>query len=853
MKKFIIIDGNSLINRAFYALPLLKSTEGEYSNAVYGFCNMLVKAINEYKPEYIAVAFDRKEPTFRHKMYSDYKGTRKGMPDELASQLPILKKILKAMNIKMLEKAGIEADDIIGVISKRFKDYTIILTGDKDNLQLIDETTHVWLTKRGLSDLQKLDEQKLKEDFELKPYQVIELKALMGDSSDNIPGIPGVGEKTAMKLIKEYDNLDNVYKNIDDFKGKLKERLEENKETAYLSKELATISINEPIDIEIQDCTYDFPFSEEVYKLFNHYELKSLLKREELFSNIEHLKAKKEHNVVSKNIVNIEQLNNLITETKKSSQMAFCIQDNVVNYAISRFEEYYIKLKENMLDEGVELSDVLNTLKPVFEDNEIKKTLYDYKATKHLLKKFDIKLNGVDFDINLAEYLVSGSKKQTYNLLNLTNKYNYPEESVASCMLKARAELQKNLEKEEMLDLYYNIEFKLINVLYDMEKAGFKIDAEVLNKLSSKFNEELDELTKKIHELAGTHFNINSPKQLSEVLFEKLELKPVSKKKSTGIDVLNKLSDSHPIIDHIIRYRQLSKLNGTYLEGLKKLVDPKTNLVHTDFKQTITSTGRLSSTEPNLQNIPIRTEDGKKLRKMFVSRFDNGVLVTADYSQIELRLMAHYSEDEKLIKAYKEGKDIHTKTASDIFGVKESEVTSEQRRDAKAVNFGIIYGISDYGLSQNIGTSRQEAKEYIQKYFENFPGVENFMQSSIERAREQGYVSTLMGRKRNMTNINAKSYMVRQASERAAMNMPLQGSASDIIKLAMIKVFNKLQEKQLKSKLILQVHDELILDVPQEEKDTVIKLLKQEMETVVDLEIPLTVDINFGKNWYDTK
>ena len=648
MKKFIVIDGNSLINRAFYALPLLTNSQGEYSNAVYGFCNMLVKAIQEHSPDYIAVAFDRKEPTFRHKLYADYKGTRKGMPEELAMQMPILKKILQAMNIRILEQAGIEADDIIGVITKRFKDHTIILSGDKDNLQLIDDSTSVWLTKKGLSDLEKVDEKVLLEEYKLKPYQVIELKALMGDASDNIPGVPGIGEKTGVRLIADYDNLDGVYANIEKEKGKLKERLIEHKELAYLSKQLATINTKAPLDIKIEECTYDYPFKKEVYELFTNYEFKNLLKRQEIFEDIENFKSEVEHKVNIKIIDNIEQLKTLLEEAKKTYEFSFYIRNNVLNFSLSRFEEYEIKIKENMLDLGLDLSEVLQLLKPILESATPKKVLYDYKTMRHLLKSLGINLNGVIFDVNLAEYLISGSKKQDDNLLNFTNKYSYPKEALASCLLKAKSELEKNLRTEEMLDLYYNIEFKLIDVLFDMEISGFKIDMEVLHELNFKYNNELNELTQKIYDLAGEQFNINSPKQLSEILFTKLNLKAWNNKKnSTNIDVLEKLLGIHPIIELIMRYRQLAKLNGTYLEGFKGLINKKTGLVHTVFNQTITSTGRLSSTEPNLQNIPIRTEDGKNLRKMFISRFNSGVIVAADYSQIELRLMAHYSMDKK--------------------------------------------------------------------------------------------------------------------------------------------------------------------------------------------------------------
>lgn len=853
MKKFIVIDGNSLINRAFYALPLMTNSDGEYSNAVYGFCNMLVKAITEYEPEYIAVAFDVKAPTFRHKMYSEYKGTRKGMPEELAQQMPILKKILRAMNIRTIEQAGIEADDIIGIISKRFKEHTIILSGDKDNLQLIDDTTSVWLTKKGISNLEKYDEVKLMEDYNIKPYQVIELKALMGDNSDNIPGVPGVGEKTAMKLLNTYTTLDGVYENIEDQKGKLKERLVENKELAYLSHKLATINTTAPLDIEIEECVYDFPFKKDAYELFKQYDFKSLLRRKDLFEESEDFKIELQRKTINKIVKTNVELISLVEEIKKAGEFSFYM-GQTVKVSVSQFEEYDILIKENMLSEGLDLSEVLSGLKEVLEDENIKKVMYEYKNIKHFLFDNGFMLNGVGFDIHLAEYLVSGSKKTSADIADFTDKYNYPKTSIASCMIKAKAVLDKTLNEEGMKELYYDVEFKLIDVLYDMENNGVKIDMEVLNELSFKYNNELKKLTEQIYEIAGEEFNIKSPKQLSVILFDKLNIYyGNNKKKSTSVDVLEKLAKDHEIIPLIMRYRHIAKLHGTYLEGFVKLIDKKTELVHTVFKQTITSTGRLSSTEPNMQNIPVRTDDGKNLRKMFVTRFEGGQLITADYSQVELRIMAHYSQDENLLEAYRLGKDIHAKTASDIFDIPEKEVTSDQRRDAKAVNFGIIYGISDYGLSQNIGTTRIRAKEYIGKYFDKYPGVKKFMENSVELAQEKGYVCTLMGRKRYIPNIKASNHLVRQAAERAAMNMPLQGTASDIIKVAMIRVAKKLKKLNFEAKLILQIHDELIIDTPKKEIEVVKELLKQEMETAYKLDIPLTVDVNSGKSWFDTK
>ncbi len=850
MKKLILIDGNSLINRAFYAIPLLTNSDGEYCNAVYGFCNIILKIINEQKPDLMAVAFDMGYPTFRHEFYTDYKATRKGMPNELATQLPILKNILTEMKIRVVEKKGIEADDIIGTLAKHFTEQTVIVSGDKDLLQLIDDKTEVWLTKKGISEIVNVNTKTMGSLFNLEPYQIVEIKSLMGDASDNIPGVSGVGEKTAMDLLTKYKTLNGVYEHIEEIKGKLKEKLIEGKEIAYLSKRLATIQTNADIFFDFEDFKYEFPFNRKVFYLFKRYDFNSLLKRSEIF-------AEMQTNVIEKKINKIvckteSDVFSLLEEIKKTNLLAIFL-DEKLHISLSKFQEYIVEINGGLLDQFVPLVRVAEILKPVLEDEKISKIVLDFKSLKHIFSKFDVYLVGVVFDVVLAQYLLSGSRKTEVDANLLTTSNGFDKEFVSCCLFSLYAPLNSQLKDEDMFNLYYKIELPLVEVLFNMEQNGFKIDLNVLNKLNTEYNLEQASLTKEICELAGQDFNVNSPKQMMEILFEKLNLVlPKGIKKSTNVEVLEALSGQHKIVDKILRYRKIAKLNSTYLEGFKSLIDTKSHLIHTMFNQTLTATGRLSSSEPNLQNIPIKEEEGKKLRKMFVPREPNGCLITADYSQIELRLLAHYSKDPRLIDAYRAGLDIHSKTASDIFNIALEDVTPNMRRYAKTVNFGIIYGISDYGLSQNLGCSRAKAKEIIDRYFATYSKVKEFMNSSKDKARELGWVSSLLGRRRKIDEINSTNYITRQFGERAAMNMPLQGTASDIIKLAMVNVFNAFKKQNLKSKLILQIHDELIVDTVFGEEEIVKKLLKENMENVVPLTIPLTVEIEEGKNWYET-
>ena len=825
MEKLIIIDGNSLINRAYYALPPLLTKDGHIYNAVFGFTNIIIKLLTEHKPTHMVVAFDAGRKTFRNEIYSDYKGTRKAMPEELKSQLAPLKNLLKEMGIKTIEKVGIEADDIIGTIAKNVDYKSVILTGDRDCLQLIDENTEVWLTKHGISEILSINTRQLKEEFGLSPSQVIDLKALMGDASDNIPGVAGVGEKTAKSLLEKYETAKNVYANIDEISGKLKDKLIAGQKDCEMSYVLATIKTDVDISFSLDDFKVSMPFSQKVFNLFNEYEFSSLTKRQELFGGEKNIEKE------------IKQTKRI--EIKNVSQILDKIQNNVVSIlkvnntveiAINK-DEYYV------VDGGYE------ALEKIFLDENIKKVVHDLKEVL-----YETEVKGVCHDLSVMTYLLNSNIK----VENFEKIMEYFEEtgtqnacSLLSCFEKAK----QSILDCEMEKLYFEVELPLVYVLADMEKEGICIDEQFLDELNKKYTKELESLTKQIYELAGEEFNINSPKKLGSILFERLGLSDKGNKKhSTSVDVLEGLRKEHPIIDIILKYRTIAKLNSTYVEGMKPFI--KDGKIHTTFKQTNTVTGRLSSNEPNLQNIPIRTKEGKILRKMFVAS-PKHVLLSADYSQIELRLLAHYSGDKNLIDAYKQNKDIHTETASKIFGLAYNEVDDDKRRMAKAVNFGIIYGISPYGLSNNTGVSVSDAKNFIEAYFQMYPTIQSFLQSSVEMAKQKGYVSTLLGRRRNITEIYSTNHNTQMFGERAAMNMPLQGTASDIIKLAMLKVFNTLKERGLKSKLILQIHDELILDVLEDEKEEVTKIVKDCMENIVELKVPLVAQISVGKSLFE--
>ncbi len=830
MTKILFVDGNSIANRAYYALPFLSNHMGNPSGAVFGFANILLKILQEEKPTHIIVAFDHTRKTFRNEIYSDYKMQRKPMPDELRRQFPVIKDMLKIMGIKFFEQEGIEADDIIGTLTKKFDGEKIILSGDRDLLQLIDYDTTVWLTKKGVSEVDKVTPQRLKELFNLKPYQIIELKGLMGDTSDNIPGVKGVGEKTALGLLESYENINNIYENIEYINGKLKQKLIEGKEMAFTSKLLATINRECQIKLKEEDCTFNFPFNKEVYNFFIEWDFLSLIKNEKLF----------DFNLAEKTVNNEKiKLDDEILSKLKILSDSFSYDLNKMEFFIDG-KVYYLEKNFTLFDKPISLEDVCLHFKNEFENINITKYTLHAKDDLHILNKMGIKMKGY-VDVALKYYLVTAGMKTNMGTLDVSN---YSDKN---------KELDEELSQKRLTYIYCEIEKPLTKLLYDMEIRGFKINEEKLDEIGNEFQNKIDELVKKIYFDAGEEFNINSPKQVAHILFEKLGIKSYNnKKQSTNANILDELRFI-PIVDNILRYRKYSKLVNTYIDVYKNICLKDGNIIHTTFNQTLTSTGRLSSSEPNLQNIPTRDDDGKILRKIFQSKFDGGKIVSADYSQIELRLLADMSGEDNLINSFIEGEDIHKLTASHIFNKNIDEVTDNERRDAKAVNFGIIYGISDYGLSQNIKSTRAIAKDYIESYFTKYPKVKQFMDNNVESAKETGFSLTKFGRIRMIPELSSSKYQTRTFGERVAMNMPLQGTASDIIKLAMLKVDKKLQEEGLKSQLILQIHDELIIDTFPGEEIQVSNILKEEMENVVSLKVPLSVTIGVGNNLYECK
>ena len=842
MEKFVIIDGNSLVNRAFYALPMLRSLSGKPCNAVFGFINMILNVISSEKPKYFACAFDAGKHTFRHNMYADYKGKRDKMPEDLAEQLPILKELLTAMGIKIIEQSEIEADDLIGSLSRKFEADFILVSGDRDLLQLINDNTTVWLTQKGISNVLKVDREVLKQEFGLNPEQVIDLKSIMGDSSDNIPGVAGIGKVGATKLISEYGSLDNIYQNIDKITGSNQKKLIENKEMAYISYKLATIKLDVDIDCKIEDFEYTIPFNQETYELMRDLDFKSIIGKKEWFDNHNNTSLETKEIVKNAKILEINsnvELNDMI----KNLPDSFAVSADNLTIIFSFQECEYVLYKNSEI-----FNKHLDKIKEIFSGNK-QKICFDAKALMHDLDYYDIQINNY-FDVSLAIYIANEMDGEI-SLDDALKLNNISTETKTYSLITLKEIYVGKLINNVQLKLYSDIELPLVKVLFDMEKTGFMVDTNQIKTLSNSYHQELNEITEKIYELSGENFNINSPKQLQSVLFDKLKIE-YSGKKGTSIEVLNEISDKHEVVNYIIRYRKISKLISTYLDGMLNYVQSD-GKIHTTFMQRSTSTGRLSSREPNLQNLPIRDDEGRALRKMFSSSFSNGTIISADYNQIELRLMANFSGDENMIADYLSGKDIHTATASKIFNVSISEVNSSMRRVAKSVNFGIIYGISAFGLSQNIKTSQKEASQFIKKYMEIYPKVKIYGDECIKKAREKGYVSTIMGRVRHIPDINSSNHVMRAFAERVAKNMPLQGSASDIIKIAMIRVFDRLKSEKLKSKLILQIHDELVIDCVENESSKVKKILKEEMESVINLTVPLLVEVNEGKTLYDAK
>ncbi len=841
MDKFVIIDGNSLINRAFYGMPPLKSLSGKPCGAIYGFINMMLSVISSEKPKYLVCVFDAGKHTFRHNLFADYKGTRGPMPEELHSQLNDLKELLRAMGILTLEQSEIEADDIVGTLTRKFNEEFILISGDKDLLQLVNTNTTVWLTQKGITNVLKVTPEVLKSEFNLEPYQVIELKAIMGDSSDNIPGVAGIGKVGANKLVNEYQNLDNIYANIENLAKGTQSKLLENKEMAYLSKQLATIKLDVELNCTLSDCEFKLPFNKETYLIMQDLDFKSMLKRKEFFDNQyenEELKTSE----IDVNLIEIDTVEALDDMIKFLGD-SFAVLIDDMSFRFAKENKEFV-----LYSSGTIFNMNLDKIKSLFESN-IEKICFDAKDAMYQLSLYGINLNNY-FDVSIAMYIANEMDAEiTFADAVKLNQISSNGEAIN--LLKLKETYVNKLIQSLQLKLYSQIELALVEVLIDMEKTGIKIDVEQIKTLSDLYHKEIDLLVEKIYSLAGEEFNINSPKQLQTILFDKLNIE-YKGKKGTSIEVLNAIKDRHEIVEYLIRYRKIAKLISTYLDGMLNYVSVD-GKIHTKFMQRTTSTGRLSSREPNLQNLPIRDDEGRILRKMFLSSFDGGSMISADYNQIELRLIANFSSDEAMIGDYLSGKDIHTATASKIFGVSVDDVDKNMRRVAKSVNFGIIYGIGAYGLSQNINSTVKEANDFIKRYLEIYPQVKEYGEECVRVAREKGYASTMMGRIRHLNDINSSNHVVRGFAERVAKNMPLQGSASDIIKIAMIKVYNKLKELKLKSKLVLQIHDELVVDCYPGESETVKQILKEEMESVVYLKVPLLVEVEEGETLYDAK
>ena len=861
MEKLVLIDGNSLLNRAYYATPVFTTKDGLPTNGVFGFVKLMLKIINDKKPNYFAVTFDLHAPTFRHTMYDGYKAGRKPMPDDLAKQLPVLKEVLTVMGIKICELQGYEADDLLGTLAKKFDVQTYIYTGDRDSYQLVDETTNVCYTRKGVSDILELTAENFQDEIGLTPSQIIDLKALMGDKSDNIPGVAGVGEKSARMLIKTYSNVDGVYAKLDEIRGSLHDKLENGKESALFSKKLATIVTDAPIEITLSECILKMPFPYALKEKFAELEFKSLqalniFSEQEQENTLQKQKGEIVENFPSTVSEIIEKLQNG-SETHiacdwQQNELRFCPFEKTWRES-DALTEYVLPIKASLLDAGFFDYQIQPLLKSVFS-GEKRVVCYNVKEIMHRLKTLEIAFTAPFEDVAILKCIADGLSNSDGLALCL-DSFSLSAANRACGLVWLFHHYENALSAREER-LYREIELPLIHVLFQMEQQGVSIDEKTLRELSVRYNAEKADIAQRIYALAGEEFNINSTQQLGNILFEKLKIgsgvkkKKESKNYKTTAEELEKYADQSEIVRLILRYRKVQKLASTYIDGFKPLIT--NGKVHTTYNQVNTTTGRLSSVNPNLQNIPIRTDEGRELRKLFKAS-EGCVLIDADYSQIELRLLAHFSGCKELIAAYCEGKDIHAITASQVFGVPLENVTSQMRRDAKAVNFGIIYGISAFGLSNDLNISAKQAQAYIDKYFETYSDVKSYMNKNVETAVNDGFVTTLFGRRRVINEIRSSNYNVRSFGERAAMNMPLQGSSADIIKAAMIGVYEKLKAGKYKAKLVLQVHDELVIDCPKDEVDDVAKLLKTEMETAVNLHVPLTVEVGVGDNWFETK
>ncbi|MCI1931165.1 MAG: DNA polymerase I [Clostridia bacterium] len=880
--KIMLIDGNSIANRAFYGVPLLTNNEGTYTNAVYGFFNIILKFMDEEKPTNMAVAFDLKAPTFRHKKYTDYKGTRKKMPDELFMQMPIIKKLLTLMNIKQYAVEGFEADDIIGTLSKQAVDMdyeAVIVSGDRDLLQLAGETVKIKMpkTKGGNTETEEYYAKDVFEKYGVSPKEFIEVKALMGDSSDNIPGVPSIGEKTAIKIIQKYGTVENAIKNASEISpAKASKNITEFEEQARLSRFLVEITKEAPVTLELENMpVISSSINGEAYDILKKLELKSLLGR---FNTNGSATEKNKEKAIYRFIKDKTEFDEYLKSVKDCKNTAYVIiSEDEKPLGLSFYNENggtYAEMASDVLMKSSEC---------FFEDENIKKTGHNIKHDIRLLSLYGIELKGADFDTSIAGYILN-STRESYDYDDIASeflgRFVKSEEEIlgkgkskasvktldensrvsfavtqSEIMYEGRKVMEEKIEESGQHELFYDIEMPLIYVLSDMEKYGMKVDKSGLEQYGSYLEEKIVSIRDEIYKLAGEEFNINSPKQLGYILFEKMGLKGSKKTKtgySTAASVLEKLRYENPIVEKVLYFRQLSKLKSTYADGLLAVMDKNTHRIYSTFNQTVTATGRISSTEPNLQNIPVRLELGRELRKVFIPE-DGYIFVDADYSQIELRVLAHMADDEALQQAFINGQDIHRLTASQVLGKKFEDITDYERRQAKAVNFGIIYGIGAFSLSQDLGITRKAAEQYIESYFKKYPNVKKYMTQTVEKAKKDGYVSTIFNRRRPMPELSASNFVQRSFGERVAMNMPIQGTAADIIKIAMVKVWRELKKRKMKSRLILQVHDELIIEAPENEKEEAAKILQTNMENAVKLKVPLVAEVKNGYSWYDAK
>ncbi len=878
-KKLVLIDGLSILNRAYYGVPDLTNAEGLHTNGIYGFLNIMFKILDEEKAEYLCVAFDVSAPTFRHNIYKEYKGTRKSMPEELREQIPVIKEVLTSMGIHIMEQPGLEADDILGTMAKRAeKDgfAVSLVSGDRDLLQIASDNIKIRIpkTKGGKTEIEDYYAKDVFDTYQVTPEQFIELKALMGDASDNIPGVPKVGEKTATELMVTYGSIEGIYENLEEIKkNSIRQSLLENRHLADLSKVLATIEIHGDIHFTYEDLTYQNMYNKEAFLIFKKLEFKNFLNRFQQEETVENMEKK--HYVTIRDSKQVEQVFNICNEKNLIGLHLLLDPRNQsimgVSLACSETEVYFIPISDTFSTKDLCLrfrdfnkSSIISAfhvkeLYPFFGESE-QQLFFDIQLAAYLLNPLK---NDYQIDDIANEYLdwILPDEKSIYQKSTISEAFEQNKEQIseyscscAAICFKAFQILKTKLQDLQMLELFENMEMPLTLVLYHMEQAGIAVDKQALIKYGENLNGRISELEHLIYQQAGVEFNINSPKQLGEILFGKMEI-PGGKKTKTGYstaaEVLEKLAIEFPIVSDILEYRGLTKLKSTYAEGLLNCIK-EDGRIHTTFQQTIAATGRISSVEPNLQNIPVRMELGRQIRKVFVPK-EGCIFTDADYSQIELRILAHISGDEKLIEAYKTESDIHRITASQVFHTPLNEVTDIQRRNAKAVNFGIIYGISSFGLSQDLSISRKEATQYIDQYFATYPKVKLFLDQIVEEGKNQGYVSTLFGRRRPIPELTSSNFMQRSFGERVAMNSPIQGTAADIIKIAMIRVYQEMKKKGLKSNLILQVHDELLIETYEDEIQEVEDLLRKNMQEAVDFQVPLIVDLHIGKNWYEAK